>query len=154
MSKQINQLTETNQSNKELISTLKNTINDLNATIHEYKNYKSENEELRKLLSDSKNKNIKLHNELDSKSEKIEELNSAIYNISKSHSEKINSLKDQHKTELENLKITLELEKQKSIIEMQQKYQDKIQKLQYDSNKVNEYESRYKELLIELKGNK
>ncbi|WP_409070060.1 hypothetical protein ACFLKB_17710 (plasmid) [Clostridium sp. FAM 1755] len=106
----------------------------------EYKQYKIEIEEYKKLLADSQTKNIDKGNIIKANEFKINELNNTIEN-----------LKEDNKQQLENIKKENELNIKLAIAEVKEDLDNKLSQEQLKHNKnIEEYQNIYKALLEEL----
>lgn len=142
--KQMEQLEGNLNDKTSLINEYKQKNDDLMGIISEYKQYKIEVEEYKKLLADAHAKNIDKDNII-----KDNELN--INGLNKD----IEKLSQEHDAELENLKDKLIFEKDKSILELKQEQQQQLENLQDKySNKINEYQNKYESLLKDMEKSK
>jgi chromosome segregation ATPase len=138
--KQLEQL-ESNLADKTtLINEYKTKNDDLLGIVSEYKQYKSEVEEYKKLLSDAQAKNISLNDDIKNKELSINELTKII-----------EKLKQDNIEDLESIKEKLNIEKDKEILNLRQVQQQEIEKLQDKHNKENEkHNAEYKALLDKI----
>lgn len=148
--KQVVQLLENLKDKTLLVEEYKQKNDTMTGLLNEYKQSKSEAEEVKKLLADAQNKNIELSNKIKEKDINIEKLiNEAA--ASKEHEKiVIQELNTKHKSELEGLKDKLVIEKEKEILVLQKQHQEEIEKINSKNNKtIEEYQVKYKELLEE-----
>jgi chromosome segregation ATPase len=173
LEKEVNQLTETLRSNKDLIQEYKNKNDMLLGQLTQYEKYPEKLEATKELLNKQQADNIELSNNLKQAEQTIEQLNKAVdeaktshvsevdmLNTSHSseidklntiHSVELDKLTKDHEADLKSLKDKLEIEKDKSILELKQIRQQEIEKIQNKHNTdISKYNAEYKKLLEEL----
>ena len=151
----VNELTENNKNIKELNEEYKNKVDTMAGIVEEYKQYKAEISAVKEQLSNAQltitnNKSI-LNIAHESLAKANRESNNAIDELNK----EIEKLKTDHTAAIELVKEKAEMQKDKLILEFKQQEQEKIQRLQEETNsKINEYQAKYKALLEELEHSK
>lgn len=158
----VNELTESNNNYKALIDEYKNRIDTLSGIVEEYKGYKSENDELKKHLELSRDKNAELSNEIKDKDRELQALNSAMEAFKNKHEEEvkqlhqkaadeIKSLKSKHIDDLEQVRNKAEFDKEKVLLDKEVQHQEEIRKLNERINTLNaQYNEKVKDLISEL----
>lgn len=150
----VNEQTESKNNIKALIEEYKEKNDMLTGLLKQYEKYPKEIETIRDLLANSESKGIEKDNIIRDKEYSISSLNALI-------GEKdnyINELNNKYKEELHTIKDRADLEKDKSILDLQKEFsikteqqQEHIQQIQDSHNKeINEYQAKYKTLLREL----
>lgn len=148
LNKQLLQLQESLNDKNLLVEEYKSKNDTLTDLLSEYKQYKMEIEEYKKSLEASQKQNTNLANEL-------KENNKIIENLKKDLNSKVVELGNKYKSNIEALKDRADIEKSKEILVLQKQHQEEIQKINLKNNKtIEEYQSKYKQLLEELEKNK
>lgn len=138
--KQLDQMKNNLEDKTSLIAEYKTKNDDLLGIVSEYKQYKEEVDQYKKLLVDSQSKNISLVDSIKEKDNRINNLNKAVEELNTKHTE-----------ELKQSKGKEELVKEKAILLLQKEHQQELQQIQEKFNKeVEEYQDRYKDLLNKL----
>lgn len=147
----VKELTDSNNSIKTLNEEYKSKIDTMAGIVEEYKDYKNQIEEYKKLLADSQAKNINLDNSLKQKDISINNLNIKIDNLQQDKDRAVKELNDKHLEELQSMKDKLNLESDKAILNLKQLHQEELEKTQDRYNKqIEEYQAKYKGLLEEM----
>ena len=142
--KQVNQLTDSNNNMKELISEYKGKIDTLSGIIEEYKDFKSDNEGLKALIADLQAEKVTLNNSIDKSKVEIETI-----------SQEVNQLNTKHARDLERLKKEYALDNKLKIAEVREEFNLQISNEQEKHNKqIQEYQDKYKTLLEQLEAKK
>lgn len=138
--KQLDQL-DSNLKDKNLIVEEYKSKNDmLLSDLKDYKQYKTQVEEYSKLLADSQARSIDLSNSIKDKD----------YNITKL-SESLEKLPQEHQKELEQIKKENQLNIKIAVAEVKEELTNKLSQEQLKHNlEIQEYQSKYKDLLEEL----
>jgi hypothetical protein len=153
----VNELTESNNSIKELNEEYKSKFEMMAGLVDEYKNYKIEVEEYKKLLADAQTRRFELENSIKERDLTIKTLNEDKEKKEKAHkdeisnskllhtkqiselADQINKLRENHKNEIENLnkkhEEKAEFEKEKALLDQDKKNQEYINKLNEGHNK-------------------
>lgn len=109
--------------------------------LQEYKQYKVELEEFKKLLADAQARNIDKDNIIRDNDYNINQLNLNVEKLTKDNQKEIDTLKKEH---LLNTKL--------EIAEIKEGFNNNLSEYQLKNNKeIEQYQSRYKSLLEELK---
>lgn len=118
----------------------------------EYKQYKTKNEELNKLLADAQARTIDLENVVKDNNSIISNLNKSIEDLRLDKDKTIKELNQKHSETLQMQKEKSDLLKDKLILELDQKHNTELQEQQAKYNKeVTESLNKYRELVEELK---
>jgi DNA repair exonuclease SbcCD ATPase subunit len=136
--KQIEQLEENLKDKNLIVDEYKCKNDDLLSIVAEYKQYKVEVEEYKKLLADSQARNIDLSNSIKDKDYTINHLNKSIEDLNES----IQKLKQDNQKELEQLKKENQLNIKVAVAEAKEELNN--------NKEIETYQSKYKELLEEL----
>jgi chromosome segregation ATPase len=156
--KQLQQLQEIQISNKALIEEYKSKIDTLSGIIEEYKGYKTENETVKGLLTDSQSRVMELNNTIKNKDFNINTLNKElkakdedIANIKAKQEEQLKQVNNKNVQDMAQLKKENELNIKLAVAEVKEELNNKIQQEQLKHNKeIEEYQAKYKSLLEEL----
>jgi len=143
--KRVDELADSNNNIRALNEGYKEKNDTLNGIVSEYKQYKTQVEEYKKLLADLQAKNIDLSNIIKDKDFTINKLNEtvenqktdntkAIKNLNNNHIEEFEKIKDKHIVELEQLKDKSSITMDKALLELQKKQQ---YQLTQEQNKYN-----------------
>lgn len=142
--KQLDQMESNLKDKTSLIAEYKVKNDDLLSIVSEYKQYKVDAEEYKKLLSDAQTKNIELNNSLKDKDLTINNLN-----------KNIEKLKADNISEIETLKDKASIKLEKSLLESQKKHQQDLEKLNNKHNAdIVEYQEKYKALLEKMENDR
>lgn len=133
LNKRVNQLTEVNLSNKELLEEYRGKTDTLSGLLNEYKAAKEDHDVLLEANRKAQRSIEKLENDLQAKNIEIQNLKDQLANTSKALEEKLRQLKER-----------AEFEKEKAILELEKKHQLELQR-QYE-----EYTKKTKELLEKM----
>jgi chromosome segregation ATPase len=173
LEKQVNQLTETNISNKELIEEYKNKIDMLTGMLSKYEKYPEEVERLKTALSGAQRGALENENLLNIKDQnintlkdKVNDLTLSIENIKEQgkkekevliiqHIAEVEELKSRHNTDIEravqDVSRAKDAEKREVILQLKEEQQEKIQAVQNEYiGKISVYQEKYEKLLREL----
>lgn len=156
--KQNNQLEENLQDKLTIIKEYQGKNDTLTGILEEYKQYKVEVSQYKKLLEESNIKTISLSDNIKEKDLTIINLNKDIEKLKEDHEKSINELtknqeqlKDNHISDIEQLKDKASIKMDKALIELQKAQQDQLSQAQLKYNTdIQEYQSKYKSLLEEL----
>lgn len=154
LTKQLEQALSTNENNQLLINEYKEKNDTLSGLVTQYKGFAEENEKLKQEHSTVVQRLQSGIDELRGQTvEQLEEI--------KDLKQTIQSLKDKHATELERLTERMDYEKNKSLLEVEREYQQKLlsaneeytKKIQQMYDEINatrkEYEGKFEQLNIE-----
>ncbi|MFA9396839.1 MAG: hypothetical protein ACERKV_01145 [Clostridiaceae bacterium] len=159
LNKKILQLEEIRDNNRSLISEYKDKNDTLTGLLNEYKKYKDEIKEYKKLLSDSQSKNIDLENIIKEKDLELSSLSKDNENLKISNEKAMEDMKSRyedetlhiaanHKDEIEKIKDKAALEMDKALLLKDKEHQKEIEGIQIKHNlEIAEYQAKYKELL-------
>lgn len=138
--KQLDQMESNLKDKTSLIAEYKVKNDDLLSIVSEYKQYKVDAEEYKKLLAAAQTKNIELNSSFKDKDFTINNLN-----------KDIEKLKADNISEIETLKDKASIKLEKSLLESQKKHQQDLEKLNNKHNAdIVEYQSKYKALLEQI----
>ncbi|MBU3188725.1 hypothetical protein K9O30_06065 [Clostridium bowmanii] len=138
--KQIEQLDGNLKDKDLLVNEYKCKNDDLLSIVTEYKNFKIELEEYKKLLADSQTRNIDLSNSIKDKDFNINQLNVTLKKLPQDH----------HK-ELEQVKKENELHVKLEVAEVKEDLNNKLNQQQMKYNiEIEKYQNKYKVLLEEI----
>jgi len=154
----VNELTESNNNIKELNEEYKRKVDTITGILEDYKKYKVELEEYKKLLSDAQARNIDKDNIIKDNNYNINNLGKNIENLKEEHVKIINELtksqeqlKDKHIEYTEQLKEKASIMMDKALLKLQKEQQDQLNQNQLKHNaEIQEYQNKYKSLLEEL----
>jgi len=123
-----------------IVEEYKNKNDDLLSIVAEYKQYKVELEEFKKLLADAQARNIDKDNIIRDNDYNVNQLNKSIEKASLDNQKELETLKKEYQ-----LNIRLE------VAEVKEELNNKFSQEQFKHNKaIEEYQSKYKSLLEEL----
>lgn len=149
--KQLQQLQESLNDKSLLVEEYKQKNDTMTGLLNEYKQYKTEAEEYKKLLADSQGKNVELTNSIKEKDFIIEKLNDEVAAAKQDKETSISELNTKHSEAIGSVKEKVELQKDKTVLELKTQHQHENQELQHKHNEeIQEYQNKYKELLQEL----
>lgn len=156
--KQLEQMEGNLADKTSLIQEYKTKNDDLLSIVSEYKQYKIQVEEYKKLLSDAQAKNIEKDNVIKNKDFAIDNLNkdlkskdNDINNLKLKYDEGTKQFNDIHIQELEQLKKGNELNIKLAVAEAKEELNNKLNQEQMKHNKeIEGYQNKYKSLLEEL----
>jgi chromosome segregation ATPase len=156
--KQTNQLEENLQDKLTIIKEYQGKNDTLTGILEEYKQYKVEVSQYKKLLEDAKVKTISLSDNLKDKDFKINNLNKDIEKLKEDHEKSINELakkqdqlNDKYISDIEQLKDKASIKMDKALIELQKSQQEQLTQEQLKHyTDIQEYQNKYKSLLEEL----
>jgi chromosome segregation ATPase len=146
---QLEELRASNATNQDLIKEYKEKVDTLSSLVNEYKGYAAENLELKKAHVEEKEKMKEVYAEKESRMvSSLEDLKASAHDqeaLIKQLQTKLNTAIDDHKSEIENLKANhvnqltqltdrKELEKERAILEIERKYQAKLEAIQDQYN--------------------
>lgn len=158
----VNELTESNNNIKALVEEYKGKNDMLLSDLAEYKQYRISNEELKKeneTLTSELNKltfsNTNLEDQLKNTKEEIERIKTDNKNVLDAHREEselvLAKLHEEHENALKQALNVAEIEKEKTILEIEKKHQKELQEIQINANnQINSYQSKVKVLLDEI----
>lgn len=149
--KQVDQLKSGLLDKTNLIEEYKDKNDMLLNDLAEYKKYKIENGTLKQSLSDLQSRNIELINSIKNKDYEADKLTEEHnYEINKLN-KNIDDLKETNKKDIENLEKENKLNNKLAIAEVKEELNNKLSMQQLKHNEeIQEYQSKYKELLKEL----
>jgi chromosome segregation ATPase len=158
LKEQYSQLQESLQDKLTIIKEYQGKNDTLTGILEEYKQFKVEVLEYKKLLEDNKVKNNSLSDDNKNKNFTINNLNKDIENLKEVHEKSINELtkaqdqlKDKHLSDLEQLKDKADIKMDKALIELQKSQQEQLTQEQLKHyTDIQEYQNKYKSLLEEL----
>lgn len=156
--KQNNQLEENLQDKLTIIKEYQGKNDTLTGILEEYKQYKIEVSQYKKLIEDVEIKNISLSDDIKEKDLSINNLSKDIEKLKEDHEKSINELaKNQEQlinkyiSDIEQLKDKADIKMDKALIELQKAHQEQLSQEQLKHNTdIQEYQNKYKSLLEEL----
>jgi len=162
LKEQHNQLQESSQDKLTIIKEYQGKNDTLTGILEEYKQYKVEVEQYKKLLADAQSKNIELKDSIKDKNFTVNNLNKDIVNLKEDHEKSINGLtksqeqlKDKHIEDIQQLKEKASITMDKALLKLQKEQQEQLSQNQLKYNEeIQEYQSKYKSLLEELEKKK
>ncbi|MBX4272124.1 hypothetical protein [Clostridium estertheticum] len=162
LKQQHNQLQESTQDKLTIIKEYQGKNDTLTGILEEYKQYKVEVEQYKKLLADSQSKNIELKDSIKDKDFTVNNLSKDIVNLKEDHEKSINGLtksqeqlKDKHIEDIQQLKEKASITMDKALLKLQKEQQEHLSQNQLKYNEeIQEYQSKYKSLLEELEKKK
>ncbi|WP_443660578.1 hypothetical protein [Clostridium algidicarnis] len=162
LKEQHNQLQESALDKLTIIKEYQGKNDTLTGILEEYKQYKVEVEQYKKSLADTQSKNIELKDSIKDKNFTVNNLGKDIENLKEDHEKVINGLaksqdqlKDKHIEDIEQLKEKAIIAMDKALLELQKAQQEQLNQNQLKHNaEIQEYQSKYKELLEELEKKK
>ncbi|MCB2357155.1 hypothetical protein [Clostridium estertheticum] len=157
-----NQLQESSQDKLTIIKEYQGKNDTLTGILEEYKQYKVEVEEYKKLLADTQSKNIELKDSIKDKDATVNNLSKDIVNLKEGHEKAVNGLtksqeqlKDKHIEDIQQLKEKASITMDKALLKLQKEQQDQLSQNQLKYNEeIEEYQSKYKSLLEEMEKKK
>lgn len=160
--KQVDQLEDSLKDKTLLVEEYKQKNDTVTGLLNEYKQYKTEVEEYKKLLADAQNRNIDLNNSIKDKDYTIERLNNDVEAMKQQWGKMSQELNTKHVEEIKAVKEMVEIQKDKTILELQKQHQQEQQKLQQEKQElqdkhnleIQEYQNKYKQLLEQLEKSK
>ncbi len=158
LKEQHTQLQESLQDKLTIIKEYQNKNDTLTGLFEEYKQYKVEIEQYKKLLADSQSKVFELKDNVKDKDFTINGLNKDILNLKEIQEKAIveltksqDQLKDKHISDIERLNDKANIKMDKSLLALQKSQQDQLSHEQLKYNKeIQEYQDKYKALLGEM----
>ncbi|MCJ7691686.1 MAG: hypothetical protein MUO60_20600 [Clostridiaceae bacterium] len=158
LKEQYSQLQESLQDKLTIIKEYQGKNDTLTGILEEYKQFKVEVLQYKKLLEDNKVRNNSLSDDNKNKNFTINNLNKDIENLKEFHEKSINELtkvqdqlKDKHLSDLEQLKDKSDIKMDKALIELQKSQQKQLTQEQLKHyTDIQEYQNKYKSLLEEL----
>lgn len=166
LKKQLEHLQESLRDKTLIVEEYKGKNDSLLSIVEEYKGYKTQIEEYKKLMAETQNSKLELENSIRDKDSIIQKLNDDA-EAAKQDSEKIvEELKLKYDRDLESIKERSELQMQKEILKLQQEHQkqilelqngqqEQLQELHQNYNKeIQGYQDKYKDLLQQLEKEK
>ncbi|MBK5201416.1 MAG: hypothetical protein JJE21_07765 [Spirochaetaceae bacterium] len=158
LKEQYSQLQESLQDKLTIIKEYQGKNDTLTGILEEYKQFKVEVLEYKKLLEDKKVRNNSLSDDNKNKNFTINNLTKDIENLKEVHEKSINELtkaqdqlKDKHLSDLEQLKDKADIKMDKALIELQKSQQEQLTQEQLKHyTDIQEYQNKYKSLLEEL----
>jgi len=158
LKEQHTQLQESLQDKLTIIKEYQSKNDTLTGLFEEYKQYKVEIEQYKKLLADSQSKIFELKDNLKDKDFTVNGLNKDIVNLKEIQEKAIaeltksqDQLKDKHISDIERLNDKANIKMDKSLLALQKSQQDQLSHEQLKYNKdIQEYQDKYKALLGEL----
>jgi chromosome segregation ATPase len=162
LKEQHNQLQESSQDKLTIIKEYQGKNDTLTGILEEYKQYKVEVEQYKKLLEDAQSKNIELKDSIKDKNFTVNNLNKDIVNLKEDHEKSINGLtksqeqlNDKHIEDIQQLKEKANITLDKALLKLQKEQQEQLSQNQLKYNEeIQEYQSKYKSLLEELEKKK
>ena len=162
LKEQHNQLQESVQDKLTIIKEYQGKNDTLTGILEEYKQYKVEIKQYKKLLEDTQSKNIELKDDIKDKNFTVNNLGKDIENLKEGHEKAINELtksqeqlKDKHIEDIQQLKEKASITMDKALLELQKEQQEQLSQNQVKHNaEIQEYQSKYKSLLEELEKKK
>ena len=162
LKEQHNQLQESSQDKLTIIKEYQGKNDTLTGILEEYKQYKVEVEQYKKLLADAQSKNIELKDSIKDNNFTVNNLNKDIVNLKEDHEKSINGLtksqeqlKDKHIEDIQQLKEKASITMDKALLKLQKEQQEQLSQNQLKYNEdIQEYQSKYKALLEELEKKK
>ncbi|MBX4262534.1 hypothetical protein KTC96_25095 (plasmid) [Clostridium estertheticum] len=156
------QLQESLQDKLTIIEEYKGKNDTLAGILEEYKHYRVDIEQYKKSLIDAQSKNNELKGTIKDNDFTVNVLNKDIEKLKQEHEKDINGLtksqqqlKDKHIEDIEQLKYKANITMDKALLELQKAQQDQLSQEQLKHNaEIQEYQSKYKELLEELEKKK
>jgi len=155
LKEQHTQLQENLQDKLTIIKEYQSKNDTLTGLFEEYKQYKVEVEQSKKLLIDAQSKIFELKDSLKDKDFTVNGLNKDIESLKEQREKSISELtkiqdqlKDKHISDIEQLKDKASITMDKALIELQKVQQDQLSHEQLKYNKdIQEYQDKYKALL-------
>jgi len=162
LKEQHNQLQESSQDKLTIIKEYQGKNDTLTGILEEYKQYKVEVEQYKKLLADAQSKNIELKDSIKDNNFTVNNLNKDIVNLKEDHEKAINGLtksqeqlKDKHIEEIQQFQEKASITMDKALLKLQKEQQEQLSQNQLKYNEeIQEYQSKYKSLLEELEKKK
>lgn len=157
LNEQVEGLRSVNDNNQALIQEYKEKIDTLSSLVNEYKGFATENVELKKAYAAEKDQ-IKVEFEqkesryvssieelqqtVHDQQDQMERLNEKLNNTTQANKKETESLKVNFKNQLTQLTNAKDIEKERAILEVERKYQEKIQQVhdQYNEKLARLYE--------------
>ncbi|GCD13247.1 hypothetical protein [Clostridium tagluense] len=158
LKKQNNQFQENLQDKLTIIEEYKGKNDTLTGILEEYKGYKTEIEEYKKLLADAQARNIDKENIIKDNEYNINNLNmglktkdEAISDLNAKHNAEIEVLKKDNQKELDQLKKESELNIKLAVAEVKEDLNNRLNQEQLKHNaEIEKYQEKYKSLLDDL----
>jgi chromosome segregation ATPase len=145
------QLQELNNSYKLNIGKLQEELIGLQELKSTNKRLSEEITSVKELLSKQQYDNIALNDNIKQKEHSIDQLNKTIENNKAVYAADLQRLNKDHEKDSQEIKDKLEIEKDKSLLELKKLHQNEIEKLQSKYNTdISKYNADYKKLLEEL----
>ena len=162
LKEQHNQLQESSQDKLTIIKEYQGKNDTLTGILEEYKQYKVEVEQYKKLLADAQSKNIELKDSIKDNNFTVNNLSKDIVNLKEDHEKSINGLtksqeqlKDKHIEDIQQLQEKASITMDKALLKLQKEQQEQLSQNQLKYNEeIQEYQSKYKSLLEELEKKK
>jgi len=151
LEEQNNQLQGSLQDKTLIVAEYKGKNDMLLSQMKQYEKYPDQLETTKGLLTDAQSKNIDLSNNIKNMDFTINNLKESAESQKIISTKAIGALTVIHKNEIEALNNKAEFEKQNSLLVLKQQQQEQIQKLQSElTNKINDYQTKYKALLEQM----
>ncbi|MBU3114540.1 hypothetical protein [Clostridium lacusfryxellense] len=158
LKEQYSQLQENLQDKLTIIKEYQGKNDTLTGILEEYKQFKVEVVDYKKLLENNKTTNISLNDDIKDKNFTINNLNKDIEKLKEEQVKSINELtrrqdqlNDKYVSDLEQLKDKASIKMDKALIELQKAQQEQLSQEQLKHNTdIQEYQNKYKSLLEEL----
>ena len=162
LKEQHNQLQESAQDKLTIIKEYQGKNDTLTGILEEYKQYKVEVEQYKKLLADAQSKNIELKDSIKDNNFTVNNLSKDIVNLKEDHEKSINGLtknqeqlKDKHIEDIQQLQEKASITMDKALLKLQKDQQEQLSQNQLKHNEeIQQYQSKYKSLLEELEKKK